>query len=244
MGLKPIKSWDSEPKGWLEEPASNVEPKTEEVTAAEPETQTSELAGWNLNPSPEDLVEEATGGVATEDPVIGVDLAPDVPITETLDEVARNPINSEPVILAVPDPIDDNDAVGVNDNDAVEEDQDVLDLTFRIMQLYNLPYDLSRAFEMACSADSEDRTTTYEHIIKLLKHRLGALDVDTALTQAAIPMEDSADWIIDVLGLDFVYGKCVDSILTYAQTGKVSILQSAIRTLEYHVTMRKYDEPM
>lgn len=237
MGLKPIKSWDSEPKGWLEEPTPNVDPATDETTPVEPETQTSEFTSWDLTPSPEDLVEEATesvGTVATEDPVIGVDLAQAASITETLEDAASNPINSEPAMLAVSEPA----------NDAVEEDRDVLDLTFRIMQLYNLPYDLSRAFEMACSADHEDRTTAYAHIVKLLKHRLGSVDAYNPLTEAAIPMEDSADWIIDVLGLDFVYGKCVDSILTYAQTGKVSMLDSAIRTLEYQITIRKYDEPL
>lgn len=236
MGLKPIKSWDSEPKGWLEEPASAVEPEADETTPVEPETQASELASWDLTPSPEDLVEEATEGVgtiATEDPVIGVDLAQNASITEAINDAASNPINSEPAILAVSEPA----------NDAVEEDRDVLDMTFRIMQLYNLPYDLTRAFELVCSADAIRVTRQdLENAIKLLKHRLQSADANEILTNNAIPLEMSPDWIIDILSLKFLYGKCVDSILTYAQTGDTGLLKSAIRSLEYRLGMMYTEE--
>lgn len=266
MGLKPIKSWDSEPKGWLEEPASNVEPKADEATAAESETsklaswdlfpssdskdlasivaadlasaastQTSELASMDIDPSPEKLVEEATEGVgtiATKDPVVGVDLAQNVSITETLEDAANNPINSEPAILAISDPSDD-----------VVEGQDVLDLTFRIMQLYNLPYDLTRAFELVCSADAIRVTRQdLENTVKLLKHRLQSVDSNEVLTNNAIPLEMSPDWIIDILSLKFLYGKCVDSILTYAQTGDAKLLESAIRSLEYRLGLMYAEE--
>ena len=171
MALQPLRGWDevpdNEPKGWL-----NVEASTDEDIV--------------INEEASDLttpLEEAVDEEPVTEPVTVTDtLEPTPSISDTIAEVFSEPEKivcaAEPVTI---DTIQEAEETG-EVNEVANREETILDLTFDVMKLYNLPYDLTRAFELACSADAIRVTRQdLENAVKLLKHRLESVDSNEVL---------------------------------------------------------------
>lgn len=106
-----------------------------------------------------------------------------------------------------------------------------------IIDAYNMPYDLARAFDIICTApDIAQNSMKLDEVKKLLKHRVDA-DKVKDLSEIS-PRNESASKkiafnVIKNFNFNFFIGNLVYAIVQYCITGGSYELEGALEALEF-----------
>lgn len=119
--------------------------------------------------------------------------------------------------------------------ETVDVDVTLPDACLDIIETFNMPYDLARAFDMICHEADLDSAKTVATIKQLLEHRIaqdmqkGEVDARTTSTTG---MQTCFN-VIKNFKLDYFIGSVVQAIFKYCIDGTHYDLESAIQGLDY-----------